>query len=167
MQRLSFERMSWKNISVTILIAWLFCNLSSCALRSVYIPISQNVPLFDSSREVVCGNLYPSANYMDFQTALHPARHLPLATNGNFGSGITVYGAALGTLSRLRASTTICLRLFRCLRILLPTRNCSSEIVFKPRWPFYLADCKTYGVSVTAKVRSSIVSVVNEVIFCL
>jgi hypothetical protein len=69
--------------------------LSSCALRSVYIPVSQNVPLFDSTRELRA-NLYPSANHIEFQAALHPARHLSVATNINFGSGITVYDAAMG-----------------------------------------------------------------------
>ncbi len=69
--------------------------LSGCALRSVYIPVSQNVPLFDSLRELRM-NLYPSANHIELQAALHPAPHLSMVTNINFGSGITVYDIAAG-----------------------------------------------------------------------
>ncbi len=69
--------------------------LSGCALRSVYIPVSQNVPLFDSARELRA-NLYPSANHLELQAALHPARHLSLAANINFGTGISIYDLAVG-----------------------------------------------------------------------
>ncbi len=71
------------------------CLLCGCALRSVYIPISQNSPLFDSAKELRA-NLYLSSNHIELQAALHPARHISLATNLIFGSGITVYDAALG-----------------------------------------------------------------------
>lgn len=68
---------------------------SGCALRSVYIPVSQNVPLFDSAKAFRV-NLFPSANHMELQAAFKPAKHFFLTTNVNFGSGITVYDVSAG-----------------------------------------------------------------------
>ena len=82
--------------NITVCAGILFGSLfSSCALRSVYIPVSQNVPLFDSQK-AFRANLYPSSNHLELQAALHPAKHFSIATNINFGSGITIYDLALG-----------------------------------------------------------------------
>lgn len=70
--------------------------LYGCAVRSVYIPVSQNVPLFDTSTCLKSG-AYISTNHIELQTACNPGRHLAIAGNINFGSGLSVYDAAVAT----------------------------------------------------------------------
>lgn len=69
--------------------------LTGCAPRSAYIPVSQNLPQFDSSKKFQ-GDLYLSANHLEVQLAHNPIKHLATTVNLNFGSGIAVYDAALG-----------------------------------------------------------------------
>ena len=71
------------------------CLLPGCALRSIYIPVSQNVPLFDSTK-ALRANLYPGANHLELQGAVHPTKHFSIAANINFGTGISIYDLALG-----------------------------------------------------------------------
>lgn len=86
------RHMIWRRCCLGLVL--MLC-VSSCALRSVYIPVSHSVPLFDSTPELR-SNLYPGANHVELQVALHPVKHLSFASNINFGSGITVYDAAVG-----------------------------------------------------------------------
>lgn len=77
--------------------ATLLCTLfSSCAVRSVYIPVTQNIPLFDSNKRA-SANAYLGGNHIELQAAYNPLRHLAVATNINFGDGIAIYDVALGT----------------------------------------------------------------------
>lgn len=69
---------------------------SGCAVRSVYIPVSQNVPLFDSLKALQA-TAYIGANHVEIQAAHNPVKKLALCGNINFGSGISIYDVALGT----------------------------------------------------------------------
>ena len=72
--------------------------VSGCAQRSLYIPVSQNIPLFDSSRQVkTCA--YIGTNHIELQAAYNPYRHIAAAANINFGGGIAIYDIALGAYS--------------------------------------------------------------------
>jgi len=68
---------------------------SGCAIRSVYIPLSQNVPLFDTSRQIKASG-YLGINHVELQAAHNYSAHFALATNVYFGSGIACYDAAIG-----------------------------------------------------------------------
>lgn len=70
--------------------------LSGCAVRSVYIPICQNTPLFKDDKEVkVIG--YAGTNHVEVQLAHNPAKNLAICGNVSFGSGISIYDGAIGT----------------------------------------------------------------------
>lgn len=77
-------------------IALVLLVFSSCAVRSVYIPVSQNVPLFDSVKSLHL-NAYVGGNHIELQGAINPVRKLALASNINFGTGISIYDFAVGT----------------------------------------------------------------------
>lgn len=62
-------------------------SLQGCAIRSVYIPSTQNTPLFNKTRELT-GAVYPGANHTEFQFAANPVNHLAVTANGNLGIGI-------------------------------------------------------------------------------
>ena len=70
-------------------------SLIACAPRSAYIPVSHNVPQFDSVRKTEVA-LYLSSNHLEVQAAANPFKHVAAAANINFGSGIAVYDLALG-----------------------------------------------------------------------
>jgi hypothetical protein len=72
--------------------------LSSCAVRSVYIPISQNSPLFDKNKQLI-GTAYIGANHIELQAAFNPMNHLATAANINYGAGIATYDALAGIYS--------------------------------------------------------------------
>ncbi len=82
--------------AVSFSIVLLIFLLSGCAVRSVYIPVSQNVPLFDSSK-VLQATAYIGANHVELQAAHNPIKKLAISTNINFGSGISIYDLAVGT----------------------------------------------------------------------
>jgi hypothetical protein len=69
---------------------------SSCAVRSVYIPVSQNTPLFGSDREVRVV-AYTGDNHIELQAAANPMKQCAVAGNVNFGPGFSIYEAAFGT----------------------------------------------------------------------
>jgi hypothetical protein len=69
--------------------------LSGCAVRSVYIPVSQNVPLFGKDKSIQV-NAYPGLNHLEVQLAHNPTKHFAVAGNINFGSGFSIYDVALG-----------------------------------------------------------------------
>lgn len=70
--------------------------LSSCAVRSVYIPISQNTPLFKDDKELKLVG-YVGTNHIELQLANNPGKNLAVCGNVSFGSGISIYDGAIGT----------------------------------------------------------------------
>lgn len=85
-------------MKASIILSAFLLLLSSCAVRSVYIPVSQNVPLFDSTR-TLNSSAYISTNHIELQAACNPKDHLALAGNINFGAGIAIYDFAAGLYS--------------------------------------------------------------------
>ena len=72
----------------------LFC--SGCAIRSVYVPLSHNVPLFDSNKQIKASG-FIGTNHVELQAAHNPIDHFAIATNIYFGAGISNYDLAIGT----------------------------------------------------------------------
>ena len=70
--------------------------LPGCAIRSVYVPLSQNTPLFDSNKEIKASG-YLGTNHVELQVAHNPVEKLAIATNIYFGAGIANYDAAIGS----------------------------------------------------------------------
>ena len=65
-------------------------------MRSVYIPVCQNTPLFKDDKELkVMG--YGGTNHVELQMAHNPVKNLAICGNVNFGSGISIYDVAIGT----------------------------------------------------------------------
>ncbi|MEO6833889.1 MAG: hypothetical protein ABI169_16900 [Chitinophagaceae bacterium] len=85
-------------ILLTLLIISL---LQGCAIRSLYIPVSQNAPLFDSNKTIV-GCAYLGTNHVELQGAYNPTKRVAVAANINFGGGIAIYDLALGTYGHNR-----------------------------------------------------------------
>ena len=74
-----------------------FCFLlSSCAVRSIYIPVSQNTPLFGKEK-AIRANAYVGTNHIELQAAHNPFKKIAVCGNINFGTGISIYDLALGT----------------------------------------------------------------------
>ena len=74
-----------------------FCFLlSSCAVRSIYIPVSQNTPLFGKEKAIQA-NAYVGTNHIELQAAHNPFKKIAVCGNINFGTGISIYDLALGT----------------------------------------------------------------------
>lgn len=69
---------------------------SGCAVRSVYIPLMQNTPQF-SDRKALQATAYIGTNHIEMQAAHNPTKHLALCGNVSYGSGISIYDAAIGT----------------------------------------------------------------------
>jgi len=80
---------------ISLLALFMIIFLSSCANRSVYIPLSQNTPLFNKNRQLKATG-YIGANHIELQGALNPVNHFAVAGNINFGAGIATYDAAAG-----------------------------------------------------------------------
>ncbi len=82
---------------LTVIFNLLFasCLLTGC-VRSVYIPVSQNNPLFGENKEVQAV-AYVGDNHVELQAAHNPTKKLAIAANVYFGSGVSIYDAALGT----------------------------------------------------------------------
>lgn len=71
----------------------IFC--SGCAVRSVYVPTSQNVILLNDKKQVQA-NGYIGANHVELQAAFNPVDHFVVGLNTNYGSGLSTYEAVLG-----------------------------------------------------------------------
>ncbi len=80
---------SCKTIAVILL-------MSSCAVRSLYIPVSQNTPLFGKEK-VLQATAYVGVNHIELQVAHNPIKKMAICGNINFGTGISIYDLALGT----------------------------------------------------------------------
>jgi hypothetical protein len=81
----------YKLILITISIL-LFC---SCAVRSVYVPTSQNVVLFDDKKQIQA-NAYIGGNHLELQLAHNPVNHFVAGLNINYGTGLSSYEGMVG-----------------------------------------------------------------------
>lgn len=70
--------------------------ISSCANRSLYLPQTQNTPLFSKERQLNCTG-YIGENHVELQSAFNPVNHVAFAGNINLGCGIGSYDYAVGT----------------------------------------------------------------------
>ena len=77
--------------------------LSSCAVRSVYIPVTQNTPLFDKSRQLT-GAAYIGSNHIELHVAHNPVNHIAVGANVNYGAGIATYDVIGGFYSYTKSS---------------------------------------------------------------
>lgn len=69
--------------------------LSGCAVRSVYVPTSQNIMLFDDKKQVQ-GNAYVGTNTVQLQLAHNPVNHVVAGISTNYGAGLSIYEGYLG-----------------------------------------------------------------------
>lgn len=69
--------------------------LSGCAVRSVYVPTSQNVMLFDHKKQIQ-GNAYLGTNTVQLQLAHNPVNHVVAGISTNYGAGLSIYEGYLG-----------------------------------------------------------------------
>lgn len=79
------------------LVVILFCCLlaSSCAIRSVYVPTSQNVVLLDDKKQIQA-NAYIGGNHLELQMAHNPINHFVTGIHINYGTGLASYEGMLG-----------------------------------------------------------------------
>ena len=70
----------------TILIALCTLILSGCAVRSVYVPTSQNVVLFDDKKQIQA-DAYVGGNHLELQVAHNPVNHFVAGLHVNYGTG--------------------------------------------------------------------------------
>ena len=68
---------------------------SGCSVRSVYVPTSQNVLLFDDRKQVQT-NAYVGGNHIELQIAHNPINHFTVGLNINYGAGLSIYEGSLG-----------------------------------------------------------------------
>jgi len=66
-----------------------------CAVRSVYIPTTQNVFLPDDQKQLTT-NAYVGSNHIELQVACNPINHFELGLNLNHGKGIRIYEGFIG-----------------------------------------------------------------------
>ncbi len=69
--------------------------LSGCAVRSVYVPTSQNVVLFDDKKQIQT-NAYVGSNHIELQASHNPVNHFIAGLNVNYGTGLSSYEGMLG-----------------------------------------------------------------------
>ncbi len=79
----------------TLYILTFALTMSSCAVRSVYTPITQNTPLFDKTKQLT-GAAFIGANHIELQAAHNPVNHLAVGANINYGAGIASYDVIAG-----------------------------------------------------------------------
>lgn len=68
---------------------------SGCAVRSVYLPVMQNTPQF-GDKKALQATAYIGTNHIEMQAAHNPVKGLALCGNVSYGSGISIYDAAVG-----------------------------------------------------------------------
>lgn len=68
---------------------------SACVVRSVYVPTTQNVMLFDHKKQVQA-NAYIGTNTAQLQLAHNPLNRFVLGLSANYGSGLSIYEGYLG-----------------------------------------------------------------------
>lgn len=69
--------------------------ISSCAVRSVYVPTSHNVVLFDDKKQIQA-NAYVGTNHLELQVAHNPVNHFVVGLNVNYGTGLSSYEGMMG-----------------------------------------------------------------------
>lgn len=69
--------------------------VSSCVVRSVYVPTAHNVLLFDSGRQIQAA-AYLGINTYQFQLACNPVNHLAAGLTNCYGPGLAIYEGYLG-----------------------------------------------------------------------
>lgn len=79
-------------IFLVIISLLFFC---SCAVRSVYVPTSHNVVLFDDKKQIQA-NAYIGSNHLELQLAHNPTNHLITGLNVNYGTGLSAYEGIVG-----------------------------------------------------------------------
>lgn len=79
----------------TVSVICLMAILSGCAVRSVYVPTSQNIMLFDDKKQIQ-GNAYVGTNTVQLQLAHNPVNHVLAGISTNYGAGLSIYEAYLG-----------------------------------------------------------------------
>jgi len=79
----------------SLFIAIIFLIISSCAVRSVYVPTSQNVVLFDDKKQIQA-NAYLGGNHLELQVAHNPVNHFVAGLHVNYGSGLSCYEGMFG-----------------------------------------------------------------------
>ena len=68
---------------------------TNCAVRSVYVPLAQNVLLFDEKKQIQLDG-YIGSNTMQLQMAYNPIKHVSVSLNTSYGAGLTMYEGVLG-----------------------------------------------------------------------
>jgi hypothetical protein len=69
--------------------------MSACAVRSVYVPVSLPVPLFDSTKRVQATG-YLGTNTIQLQLATNPFKRSLFGINTNYGAGLAIYEGFAG-----------------------------------------------------------------------
>lgn len=85
--------MPLRNYCLAIL-SGIFC-LSACSPRSVYIPMSHNVPMFDTVRMMKAA-AFTGGNHIEAQIAVTASKHIALAGNSELGAGVGLADVAVG-----------------------------------------------------------------------
>ncbi len=68
---------------------------SSCAVRSVYVPTTHNVLLFDNKKQIQA-NGYLGDNHIELQLAHNPFNHFVSGANTYLGKGLRMYEGYMG-----------------------------------------------------------------------
>src|SRR5688572_17775514 len=79
-------------------LVFLFCLalvVSSCAVRSVYVPAAQNVCLFNDEKRIQATG-YLGLNTIQLQAAANPWHHIAVGVNTGYGSGLSIYEGYFG-----------------------------------------------------------------------
>ena len=84
-----------KQLSKRIFLLLFIFFLTGCAVRSVYVPTSQNILLFDDKKQVQA-NAFIGSNHIELQLAHNPADHFTIGFHTNYGAGLSIYEGALG-----------------------------------------------------------------------
>jgi hypothetical protein len=69
--------------------------LNGCAVRSVYVPASQNVMLFKENKQIQATG-YAGINTFQLQLAHNPINHFAFGLNNTYGTGLSIYEGSVG-----------------------------------------------------------------------
>ena len=89
----------------TVFIALCTLILSGCAVRSVYVPTSQNVALFDDKKQIQA-NAYVGSNHLELQLAHNPVNHFVAGLHVNYGTGLSAYEGMVGVYGYSKKNAT-------------------------------------------------------------
>jgi len=77
-----------------IVIASLF-STSGCAVRSVYVPSSENVLLFANKKQLNT-TAFVGTNHAELHISQNPVNHLAVGLNATYGRGLSIYEGCMG-----------------------------------------------------------------------